>query len=106
MIGRTFGTLSWDGEGGYKFEGFVKASCAMDDARFTAWVEYGGASERWKQTNESDCTKGAWNDGPEIPVKFSGKLAKGEKLELRVSTWQAWKVDAYHATEKKVYTIS
>ncbi|MGV9267572.1 hypothetical protein ACWDRR_23270 [Kitasatospora sp. NPDC003701] len=99
--GAVKGSLSWNGEGGYVFEGTANAECDFDN-RVTAWLEYGGASESWKKSNESDCTK----TPHAVPVKVSGTLNKGEKLELRVSTWRAWSLNPYAASNKNVYSIS
>ncbi|MER8230981.1 hypothetical protein [Streptomyces sp. NPDC094049] len=97
--GSATGRVSWDGEGGYSFDGRVDAYCLSK--RLTSWIEYGGTSESWKQTAEAD-TSGVRS----IPVKFSGKLALGEKLEMRVSTWRAGTVSPYYASPKRVFTIS
>ncbi|MFB7127786.1 hypothetical protein [Kitasatospora sp. NPDC056273] len=100
-VGTVKGTLSWDGEGGYTFEGTARATCDVAN-RVTAWLEYGGAGESWKKSAEADCTKTPIT----TDVKVSGTLNKGEKLELRVSSWRAWAIDAYRASAKQVYTIS
>ncbi|MFE7638215.1 hypothetical protein ACFU7Z_29640 [Kitasatospora sp. NPDC057518] len=100
-LGTVKGTLSWDGEGGYSFVGTADATCDVA-SRVTAWLEYGGAGESWKQSAEADCKK-----SPRVAdVKVSGTLNKGEKLELRVSSWREWAIDAYRASAKQVYTIS
>ncbi|MFJ9434414.1 hypothetical protein ACIRQY_32805 [Streptomyces sp. NPDC101490] len=97
--GSATGKVSWDGEGGYSFDGKVDAHCLSK--RLTSWIEYGGTSESWKQTAEAD------TDGPSsLAVKFSGKLALGEKLEMRVSTWRAGTISPYYASSKRVFTIS
>ncbi|MER8100453.1 hypothetical protein [Kitasatospora sp. NPDC094016] len=102
QYGYVDGTLSWDGEGGYTFEGEAQARCRSLTTRLTAWLEYGGAGESWKQSNEADCR----SVPNAAPVKVSGALSKGEKLELRVSTWCSGTVDPYRASRKETYTIS
>ncbi|MFF4921146.1 hypothetical protein ACWDD9_10150 [Kitasatospora sp. NPDC001119] len=100
-MGAVKGTLSWNGEGGYSFTGTADATCD-GPTRVTTWLEYGGASQSWKQSNEADCKK-----SPHVAdVKVSGTLNKGEKLELRVSSWRAVLLDSYRASSKQVYTIS
>ncbi|AIA03129.1 hypothetical protein DC74_2627 [Streptomyces noursei] len=103
------GTLSWNGEGGYTFAGDIGIGCdaPTNEGRVTAWLEYGGTSESWKKSNEADCDKQNGQTDWHAVINVSGTLKKGEKLELRVSSWNATRwFDPYQASERQVFTIS
>ncbi|WP_411146117.1 hypothetical protein [Streptomyces sp. x-80] len=90
IIGEVTGTLPWNGEGGYSFDGTASAWCGEGNhtskMKYTAWLEYSGAGQSWKKTKEEAvCTKSA-TEGTH-PIHVSGTLRKGQKLDLRVSTW-------------------
>ncbi|GHI41653.1 hypothetical protein Sviol_60610 [Streptomyces violascens] len=99
------GDLRWDGDGGYTITGRVKASGTSDARRSTVWLEYGGESQSWTRSSETETSYGK-SGTREIEV--SGQLAPGEKLELRVGTWQAgvMGIGSTEHTDKKQYTIS
>ncbi|QIS13978.1 hypothetical protein [Nocardia arthritidis] len=74
------GELTWDGSGAYTVAGELSAKC-WNTARQTVWLEYGGTSESWKHSSEVDCNSGSGR------IEVSGKLAPGDKLELRLGNW-------------------
>ncbi|MEU5693325.1 hypothetical protein [Actinosynnema sp. NPDC020468] len=105
--GRVSGTVSWDGRGGYTIDGTASASCARSfvGVRYTAWLEYGGTSQSWKKSStEGECSD-TYETGT-APVHAEGTLAKGEKLEIRVSSWISWSINPYAAGPRQVFTIS
>lgn len=99
------GRLTWDGAGGYTVQGDLKADCSNDEKRTTVWLQYGGDSESWKDSSETECKYGNENSRA---INISGKLKPGEKLELRLGTWQeaaVW-IGSTAYTDKKTYDIS
>ncbi|MFJ7275322.1 hypothetical protein [Kitasatospora sp. NPDC098663] len=99
------GTLTWDGEGGYTVSGQVGVNLPSP-GRMTAWLEYGGEREGWKQSNEADTGAGGHISKVDYAnVNVSGKIPKGDKLELRVSSWMA-SINAYKASPKQQFVIS
>ncbi|MEU7167712.1 discoidin domain-containing protein [Streptomyces morookaense] len=99
------GDLKWDGEGGYTISGKLDASAARGAGRATVWLEYGGKSESWKKSGETEAANGASNYRM---ISLSGKLARGEKLELRLGAWQGvvLGIGGTEYTEKQRYEIS
>ncbi|MFI0741462.1 discoidin domain-containing protein [Streptomyces sp. NPDC021100] len=80
-----YGELSWDGKGGYTIDGTLKAESSNDARRSTVWLEYGGENESWKKSPETDTSHGR---SSRLAVHVTGKLAPGEKLEVRLGSWQ------------------
>ncbi|MFI1256846.1 discoidin domain-containing protein [Streptomyces netropsis] len=99
------GELSWDGTGGYTIDGTLKASSSSDARRSTVWLEYGGESESWKKSGETETSNGRSQN---LPVRLTGKLAPGEKLEVRLGSWQAgvMGIGSVENSEKQQYGIS
>ncbi|KPI34143.1 coagulation factor 5/8 type domain protein [Actinobacteria bacterium OV450] len=99
------GDLSWDGEGGYTITGQLKADSPRDGRRTTVWLEYGGENESWKQSPE---TQTAYGNGGNLVVRLTGKLARGEKLDVRLGSWQsgAFGIGSTEKTDKVQYVIS
>ena len=99
------GDLRWDGEGGYTIDGTLDASSGREARRATVWLEYGGESESWKKSEE---TETAWGRSGNLRIKLSGKLALGEKLELRLGTWQTglMGIGSTEYTDTQQYQIS
>ncbi|MFD8323129.1 hypothetical protein [Kitasatospora purpeofusca] len=85
------GLLTWSGEGNrtYHLEGSLQANCAVI-GRHTAWLQYGGSDESWKNSEETGCSDAgrAWRD-----ITVTGTVAPNQRLELRLGTWQfaSWK---------------
>ncbi|WP_280703322.1 discoidin domain-containing protein [Kitasatospora sp. GP82] len=99
------GELSWDGTGGYTIDGTLEASSSSDARRSTVWLEYGGESESWKKSSETETSNGRTQ---KLPIRLTGKLTPGEKLELRLGSWQAgvFGIGAVENSEKQQYVIS
>lgn len=99
------GDLRWDGQGGYTISGSLEANATTDSRRATVWLEYGGESESWKKSSETEAANGA---SRKLAVNLSGKLAVGEKLELRLGAWQGvvLGIGGTEYTEKRQYVIS
>ncbi|AZS71886.1 hypothetical protein DDE74_13855 [Streptomyces lydicus] len=99
------GELSWDGTGSYTIDGTLKASSSSDARRSTVWLEYGGESESWKKSDETETSLGS---SQSLPVRLTGNLAPGEKLEVRLGSWQAgvFNIGPVENSEKRQYVIS
>ncbi|MFD7591105.1 hypothetical protein ACFV84_37350 [Kitasatospora sp. NPDC059811] len=105
--GAVSGTLSWDGAGSFTFDGGAQTDCNPQAFRTTAWLEYGGEHQSWsKSKEEADCTGRNFFASNWQNIKVSGRLPRGEKLELRANTWQNGRIGTWKASEKKVFTIS
>jgi hypothetical protein len=99
------GELRWDGAGGYTVIGKLDASATSGAGRCTVWLEYGGESESWKRSSETEAANGV---SRYRMIEISGKLARGEKLELRLGAWQGvlLGIGGTEYTEKRQYVIS
>ncbi|KOU48786.1 discoidin domain-containing protein [Streptomyces sp. WM6378] len=99
------GELRWDGEGGYTINGRLDATAGRESRRATVWLEYGGENESWKKSAETEAANGTSRT---LAINLSGKLATGEKLELRLGTWQGvvLGIGGVEYTDKQQYTIS
>ncbi|MFG2919554.1 discoidin domain-containing protein [Kitasatospora sp. NPDC048298] len=99
------GKLSWDGQGGYVIEGQLRANSSSEAPRSTVWLEYGGESESWKKSPETETREGREKV---LAIQLTGKLARGEKLEVRLGSWQGAMlgIGSTETTEKKQYKIS
>lgn len=101
------GELSWDGTGSYVIDGILKADRLISDAsRSTGWLEYGGESESWKKSGE---TGTAGRDESYLFIRLTGKLALGEKLEVRLGSWQdsgVFGIRSVENSDKQQYVIS
>ncbi|MFE6750960.1 hypothetical protein ACFVGM_34270 [Kitasatospora purpeofusca] len=93
------GRLTWSGEGNrtYRVAGTLQARCSIK-ARSTAWLQYGGTGEKWKDSEETACSEAgsSWRD-----ITVTGTLAPNQDLELRLGSWKfaSWKY-----SEAKTYT--
>ncbi|MBB5107260.1 hypothetical protein [Streptomyces spectabilis] len=97
------GTLTWDGKGGYHVTGEINA-ITYPVNRITSWLEYSGEHESWKNSpNEADSGNSKYGYAK---IDIAGTLPKGERLDLRLNTWQSQIFWAWQPSDKKTYTIS
>ncbi|MET8829073.1 hypothetical protein ABZX40_16380 [Streptomyces sp. NPDC004610] len=80
------GDLTWTGDGSYAISGYLNVNC-YETARTTAWLQHGGVSQSWKDSEEVGCSGEGTSDSKVIHV--TGKLTKREKLNIRLGTWQS-----------------
>ncbi|MGW0854403.1 hypothetical protein [Streptomyces sp. NPDC002690] len=84
------GHLSWSGTGNrtYTLKGQLTARCRTA-TRFTTRLQYGGTSEKWKDSPESQCSHS--RTGYNV-IALAGTLPRNSSLRLRLGTWKsaAW----------------
>ncbi len=99
------GELTWDGEGSWSINGTLSASSSSDARRSTVWLEYCGENASWKRSSETATTRG--REG-KLPAQLSGKLTVGEKLDVRLGSWQegAFGIGSTEYSDKQQYQIS
>ncbi|MFD6420744.1 hypothetical protein [Streptomyces sp. NPDC060198] len=92
------GHLSWSGTGNrtYTLKGRLTARCRTA-TRFTARLQYGGTSEKWKDSPESQCSHS--RTGYNV-IALAGTLPRNSSLRLRLG---AWKSAAWVYSGRKTY---
>ncbi|MFE5531509.1 hypothetical protein, partial [Embleya sp. NPDC056538] len=80
------GEVTWTGDGSYAISGYLSVNCQAT-SRTTAWIQHGGVSQSWKDSEEVGCSGVGTSESKGIHV--TGRLTRHEKLNIRLGTWQS-----------------